>query len=310
MTRRRCGLLVAVTVVASCALEEAQENGELGDALPCVPREQQCRGDDREAVCARDGLQWEIRPCGDGQSCRGTSRAGRCQDRPVGARELEDNFDATVQILRADSNKCSAFLVNDDTVVTNEHCCRAEAEMCVGSRVLVQYRGREQLQSAPEIVIEANLGSFPELDLAILRASGSPGATLGHVAVARGRRFLGSPVYVMGHPQGRPLEASLGRIYAYEQSVEYEYTSGRKRKVDQFVYGARAEPGSSGSPVFSATTHVLVGLHHSGGLRPDSFDLAPSDVDEFGSLLGATDSEAIASALEAVGVVFEEEIQE
>ncbi len=90
--------------------------------------------------------------------------------------------------------------------------------------------------------------------------------------------------------------------------MTYAYRTGPRTKRDQVLYWAQAEPGSSGSPVFLAATHALVGLHHTGNLRPETFDLTQEQTGEFTNLLGATDAAAIADALRAAGVVHERQV--
>ncbi len=62
-------------------------------------------------------------------------------------------------------------------------------------------------------------------------------------------------LYIVGHPQGRPMELSLNDNHVLAVNV------------DKLQYHTPTEPGSSGSPVFNAAWE-LVGLHHAGGLLP------------------------------------------
>jgi V8-like Glu-specific endopeptidase len=196
--------------------------------------------------------------------------------------------------------------VNRDTVLTNEHCCSDSQPCDASSFVIARYRGSLREVAAEEtFVVARELMRAPELDVVALQLEGAPGDRFRPVAMARGRQFQGAGIYVVGHPRGRPLESSMGILFAYRDEITFTYPSGPKRKTDQILYWAAAEPGSSGSPIFSLDLAALVGIHHSGGISPDAIGILPAETDGFTHLLAGSDSEAIASALEAHGIEFE-----
>lgn len=312
--RREIGVLSLVGVVA-CATSSAEPWSS--EELPCVPNETRCSGERQYTTCARDGLSRSTSPCSEGMVCISSLPGARCTQQPSNSRTLSQNYEATLRLSMPGGGHCTAFLISDDVAVTNHHCC-AEEPRCTGPdfRFEGRYRSDEAeddisshgvappngpVTSAVEILL-----AEPSLDVIVLRLEQPIGADLGNVVLARGRSYGRAPVYVMGHPSGRPIESSLGILYGYREYVDYRYASGTKRKVAQLLYGARAEPGSSGSPVFLSGTNALVAVHHTGNLDVEDVGETLERTEGFDRLLGATDAEAIAQALEMHGIEFEE----
>jgi V8-like Glu-specific endopeptidase len=161
--------------------------------------------------------------------------------------------------------KCTAFLVADDMVATAAHCIdeqRLDPKMLDGLRFVFPDRSGE-VDGNPWNVSKGNVyepdrlvGWTPRTDA---------GAAAGEWALVRlkrnveGRRPValarkaapteGDPVYLLGHPLGLPLT----------------FDGGSKRIVKAnadgtLVTNLDAYKGNSGSPVFSANTHEVVGV--------------------------------------------------
>lgn len=292
----------ALLALAGCAVGGPVD--DVDDALPCIPRETRCSTAEHMVVCAPDGLSRDVVPCGVGEVCLSTLAGGHCEALPENVRTLPHNFDATFRVAIAGGGYCTGFLISDDVLLTNHHCCD-DWEGCVARGVRAEaevrgVRGGSERFEATAVAMEA-----PGLDVVALVLAGDPGATFGHVVVARGRSHEGQHVYVLGHPNGEPLASSNGLLYAYRDRVEYVYRDGPKTKEHQVLYAAQAEPGSSGSPVFHWDTGALLAIHHTGGLPPRLFGLDEQATDGFDELLGGTDAEAIAAALDGAGIGYE-----
>ncbi len=84
-------------------------------------------------------------------------------------------------------------------------------------------------------------------------------------------------VYVVGHPNGRGLEITFEHNYI----IDHELRNAAAKATPQPVrihYRAPTEPGNSGSPVFSAASLKLIGLHHSTTDAPIGRPLKPGEV--------------------------------
>jgi hypothetical protein len=118
-----------------------------------------------------------------------------------------------------------------------------------------------------------------ELDFALLRVKGAPGNdpvggdTLDPQAVPRKwiavkptlHDFVADPaIYIVQHPDGKPMQVA----------IDADAVVGVAKNGTRVRYTTTTEPGSSGSPCFSANWE-LVALHHAGdpkyyaGLRPE-----------------------------------------
>ena len=115
--------------------------------------------------------------------------------------------------------------------------------------------------------VEPVVGQVPgpqELDYAVIRLQGIPGETKAHPDDSRARGWYELPdhgyefdvdsfLLIAQHPDRSPLQ------FAADEKSVISCNSNRTR----VTYRTNTLPGSSGSPVFNATLH-LVALHHAG----------------------------------------------
>lgn len=168
------------------------------------------------------------------------------------------SFMATSPSGRQGRYVCTGFLIDDDTLVTNEHCV-ADAETCATTKIIFGYSydrlgqmpGKEQFDcQSVDFVNE-------EFDMAILKIFGSPGRKWGHVQIASRDVVDNERLFVLQHPAGEPKQIS-----EVECSVFRAQAPGRGDDSD-FAHTCDTLGGSSGSPVFNVLGEV-VGLHHWG----------------------------------------------
>ncbi|MEZ4336789.1 MAG: serine protease [Sandaracinaceae bacterium] len=273
-----------LVALVACATPEPSAEPD----LPCIPRSTRCASVTAEAVCSEDGLAWQSAPCGVEAACLSSLPGARCEEHPDGARSVEENLASITRLSLPGGGTCTAFFVADDVLLTNHHCC-PDPEACVGAVADPLYRSPGIDPTAVELLVVDTIATTQALDAAALRVELPDGFVAPHVVFEVPRDLTREPIYVVGHPAGRPLESALGIAYLFADEVTYQYASGPKTKLSQVLYWAQAEPGSSGSPVFSVATHALAMLHHTGAapraLRGD----ARAD-GEFTQLLGATDA--------------------
>jgi Trypsin-like peptidase domain len=152
------------------------------------------------------------------------------------------------------NSACTAFLISDDVIMTNEHCI-GSANDAVGAKVLFDYLDESEHQT---FICDQFISNNEKLDYALLKCQGSPGRIFGTVKLS-------------------PTELDNGsHIYIVHQNCDYYQTKGCKRSkkvsfgnlvglnLHRVHHNADTLPGSSGSPIFSLDTHEVIGLHNSG----------------------------------------------
>jgi len=129
----------------------------------------------------------------------------------------------------------SGFAVSEDVLVTNRHVVAGAETMQVST-----YDGQDLLVETA--------GSAIVADLAIVRTrSALPAA----VTLAEADPEPGDPVEVVGYPGGGRLTSSTGTVLGYEADP-LNANAGQIIVTD-----ARAEPGSSGSPMYNESGQVV-----------------------------------------------------
>jgi S1-C subfamily serine protease len=142
-------------------------------------------------------------------------------------------------------------------LVTNAHVVSEEpmgTDVLLPEEAIVRFHGAAEGEEAG---VAALLWSSPpnELDTSILRLDRIPAGLEACPLTERRPRLDGvQRVYVIGYPIGGALSYSIddNQLLDYDERVLH--------------YRAPTEPGSSGSPVFNRTWHVI-GVHHAGGTR-------------------------------------------
>ncbi|AKJ00337.1 trypsin-like peptidase [Archangium gephyra] len=160
-------------------------------------------------------------------------------------------------------SRCTAWLVADDVVITNNHCVSRAAE-ARGARVSFNYI--DGVSSTARLWYDCStfVQTWKNLDMTALRCAPLNGQLPGQVY---GKLTLSSTD-----------AASNASIYVVHQNCDYNTQSGcsptKKYSPGSILnanysstdasYNADTLGGSSGSPVLSATSHEVVALHHYG----------------------------------------------
>lgn len=154
---------------------------------------------------------------------------------------------------------CTGFLVNDDTLVTNEHCV-ASAELCATTKIMFGYAFDRlgQMSGLEQYDCDAVVGVDDGLDIALLKIRGTPGPKWGTVKLAARDVTQDERLFVVQHPAGEPKQISDVGCKVFEAR-----SPGRKAVDSDFAHMCDTLGGSSGAPVFNVAGEV-VGLHHWG----------------------------------------------
>lgn len=153
---------------------------------------------------------------------------------------------------------CTGFLIDENTLVTNEHCV-ADQETCANTKVIFGYEynrfgqipGMEQYDCLKVRTVNY------ELDTAVLELAGEPGKRWNSLAIADNPALEGERLFVIQHPAGEPKQISDSDCTVFES------ISPGRQSLSDFAHKCDTLGGSSGSPVFNLSGEV-VGLHHWG----------------------------------------------
>lgn len=192
------------------------------------------------AVCTKTDLI----PCGKGFSQLGTVNFGEtfnlCQsepffDQPIGAGPM-----------------CTGVLVAEDVIATAAHFVNEKnlIDVCFVFGLVMQDPGTpitklpdENIYKGVEILHRVH---NPECDWVLVKLDRKV-PDRGIATLSKNKVFHEQPVYILGHPCGLPLKLAPG---AYVEDYTESYF-----KSDLDIYSS-----NSGSPVFCAQTHEVIGI--------------------------------------------------
>ncbi|HAZ12401.1 MAG: hypothetical protein A2X86_15805 [Bdellovibrionales bacterium GWA2_49_15] len=159
--------------------------------------------------------------------------------------------------LPAIESRCTAFLIGEDVLLTNHHCVTTAADAVGATANFGHETGRtgESLSFACDEFI----GNNEEFDFALLRCKGKPGKTLGVVTLSSQSLQTGDKIYVVQQNCDYYLNKKCDWSKKYARGQIKGTNSDGDYKHDADTLG-----GSSGSPVFSETSNLVVALHHAG----------------------------------------------
>ncbi|MBI2521166.1 MAG: trypsin-like peptidase domain-containing protein [Bdellovibrio sp.] len=159
--------------------------------------------------------------------------------------------------LPAVESRCTGFLIGEDVLMTNHHCVTTAAD-AVGAKANF---GHETGQAGEALTFTCDefIGNNEEFDFALLRCKGKPGRTLGVVTLSGQNLQTGDKIYVVQQNCDYYLNRKCDWSKKYARGTIKGTNSDGDYKHDADTLG-----GSSGSPVFSEASNLVVALHHAG----------------------------------------------
>ncbi|KUF11716.1 right-handed parallel beta-helix repeat-containing protein [Pseudoponticoccus marisrubri] len=167
---------------------------------------------------------------------------------------------------------CTAFIVDDQHILTNHHCIPGmdgdptgrvsgvqAAQFVAGFIQPGRSDGVDRYTVSPQIV-ETNR----ELDYTVLRVFGNPSTKYGKLELAEADPEDSEFLWIIGHPQGQAMHISREGCAAAAPAISGE---------GKLVHTCDTLGGNSGSPVIRLSDKRVVGLHHAGDSR-SGFNMA------------------------------------
>ena len=161
---------------------------------------------------------------------------------------------------------CTAFIVDDQHIVTNHHCIPGmdgdpsgatsgvqAAQFVAGFIKPGNSQGVDRFTVSPQIVETSR-----ELDYTVLRVFGNPSTKYGKLELAAADPEDSEFLWIIGHPQGQSQHISREGCAAAIPAISDE---------GKLMHSCDTLGGNSGSPVIRLTDKRVIGLHHAGDSR-------------------------------------------
>lgn len=167
----------------------------------------------------------------------------------------KSNASSTVYIsIPAQGTRCTGFLINDDMVMTNNHCIGNSAQ-AKGASVKFSFTasGAGEKYSCSNFI-----GTNKALDFTVLKCSGSPGEKYPKVTLADYPAQVNDLIYIT--QQNCDYKSNPGCIPTQKYS-EGILLGAANSNVE---HNADTLPGSSGSPIFDQESDKVIAIHNAG----------------------------------------------
>ncbi len=153
-------------------------------------------------------------------------------------------------------SRCTGFLINEDTILTNQHCIPTSS---YARGVTAKFQHEKGVDKSQHKVFDCStfIGNDENLDFALLKCQGRPCDQFGAVELSDRKADEGNAVFVVQQNCDYYLQSGCD----WSKKISY----GKITEVsDEYTHNADTLGGSSGSPVFSVTDNKVIALHHAG----------------------------------------------
>jgi hypothetical protein len=147
---------------------------------------------------------------------------------------------------------CTGFLINEDTLMTNNHCIAAASYAVNVKAIFRDTDGTRTTYSCDQFITTSTL-----YDFTLVRCTNSPGLKFGWVGLAKEIPVQYTPIYL--------VEENCDFISNPRCTIDKFVAFGEVliSQANRTFHDADTLAGSSGSPIFSRDTHQVISLHNS-----------------------------------------------
>jgi V8-like Glu-specific endopeptidase len=195
------------------------------------------------------------------------------------------------------TSTCTATIVSQTYILTNHHCIPG-FETIREASILINYEDPDDAEAVRVNVATTPEAANEELDYAFVRIEGTLPEGITPLALQPAESIPpGSRLVILHHPAGQPKMMTQYDCRAHEDPSS---------RAHELRHRCDTLPGSSGGLIVNAALEP-VGLHHSGGLRPEdpgTFNLATrlsAIVETYNALHGGEAETPVASTPPGTG---------
>ncbi|MCO4754767.1 MAG: trypsin-like peptidase domain-containing protein [Bacteriovoracaceae bacterium] len=163
------------------------------------------------------------------------------------------NAQATVYV-RMTSSRCTGFLINEDTIMTNNHCI-GNSSQARGVTVKFDYVAGK---TSKQYTCDQFIGTNSALDFTLVKCDGSPGKDYPQVVLAEFQGKTNDPIYLVHQ------NCDYTKYSTCTPSQKISTGSLIGSTSTQVKHNADTLGGSSGSPIFDEDSHKVVAIHNAG----------------------------------------------
>lgn len=147
---------------------------------------------------------------------------------------------------------CTAFLIADSIAMTAAYCVGSPNKPAQSLSLRMGFVGRESRADSRAYTAKI-LEVSDTAGFALLKVAGNPGREWGKLRLAGESLAEGSPLIVLHHPAGQPLQVTR---------LECRHIRSASHRL---LHSCDTLGGSGGAPLIDVATSSVVGMHHSGG---------------------------------------------
>ena len=167
----------------------------------------------------------------------------------------KSNASSTAHLsIPARSSRCTGFLINDDTIMTNNHCVTKASD----ARGLVATFNYTKNNSGDKYSCNEFVMTNSGLDVALIKCKGNPGAKQSQVVLGGFKGEINDNIYITHQNCNYRTNSRCKPAQKYSEGKLLGSNAG------QVEHNADTLPGSSGSPIFEAKSHKVVAIHNAG----------------------------------------------
>jgi V8-like Glu-specific endopeptidase len=150
-------------------------------------------------------------------------------------------------------SSCTGFLINENTLMTNNHCIGSASAAVNVTAVFRDENGVRTTYTCNEFIMTSAV-----LDFTLVRCLNSPGQKYGWAGLSDTQADVGTQVYVVQENCDYVANPRciINKYVGYGEALQSQKF--------RLYHDADTLGGSSGSPIFSQDSHQVIALHHAG----------------------------------------------
>ncbi len=148
---------------------------------------------------------------------------------------------------------CTGFLINSDTLMTNNHCIGSASKAVNVTAIFRDINGTRTTYSCSQFITTS-----AQYDFTLVKCANSPGLKFGWVGLAKAPPVRDTQIYVAQENCDYISDPHciVNKYVAFGEILQSQ--------ASRVYHNADTLGGSSGSPIFSEDTHQVVAIHNSG----------------------------------------------